>query len=243
MINQYRQKLKEKLNKLLVLVSVCGFQHFAFSQVFDWYEDGFYYNQTVYTDIDGSGIDVTILGMQTGSPNSINYYYNWLKVGIDNNGNQGIQHTYTLLFSEPVNLSFDIADINADSIDGFCFNDQLSFSGNPIFTQLESVLLNDTFVYPQVGAFQNGGIRVSYSNIDSLSFTHGTGNGCNPGHLFISPLFMNGSQLSINENKPNKQKKVLQILDLQGTVCEPKANTFLIYRYDDGSTAKIFFVE
>lgn len=174
---------------IILFLSLNG-SSILYSQIFDWGRDCFKYNETLYSNVDNSGIDIEILGMEYGS----SYNGNWLFIGINNNVNSGYQHHYEIRFSETVSLEFMIQNINRDTAGYLCYNDQLILHGNySILLSSSNLTFSGDTVFAPWGSNPNdaGFIKLRYENIDTLIIQHGEGSGCNPGYLYISPLTIN----------------------------------------------------
>lgn len=193
-------------------------------------------------DIDGSGINMEVSGMTTGStmqepgwPN-----YDWVKVGINDMIANGIQHTYVIKFSETVDVEFRIENINRDTALFSCYNDRLVIPGATILGSSYVQIVNDTIYAPWDNIEPAGWLHLKYVGIDSLTIIHGEGANCDPGYLLISPLIINGNFLSVQNHEMSNTKKVIRITDIMGNECEDQPNKLLIYIYNDGSTEKVF---
>ena len=160
------------------------------AQEFGWGDSGYMSGGGFYTNIDGNGTDVTISGF-------VNEGTTWgtgcMITGIDNQQNDGIQHSYKLVFSQPIDLWFEISDIN----NGATWNDTLIFSGNPIFSDTAFVNLDGSSVLPVGG--NNGQVKITYSNVDSITILHGAGISSNPVHIWICALHFD-TTLNISTN-------------------------------------------
>lgn len=215
----------------------------SFAQIFNWYSDGFAYNQTNYFNIDGSGIDIEVSGMGLGIPEWGGPYVDWVKLGIDDNGMNNVQHIYTIKFSQTVDVAFEIGNINWDTVGLFCYNDQLVIPNAQIVHSSMITSNFDTIFASWGEASSTGWVSLKYLGIDSLVVIHGEGANCNPGHIFISPLIINGNRLDIAENEKISTKKLIRIVDVMGNDIAVQANKLLIYIYSDGSTEKVFIKE
>lgn len=212
------------------------------SQIFNWYQDGFYFNQTSYSNIDGSGINLEMTGMETGLAESNGQYQDWLKVGIDDNGVNGVQHIYKIKFSETVNVEFHIENINRDT-SGMCYNDRLIIPGAIVLGSYSVNIANDTIYAPWDSLAPAGWLHLKYVGVDSLTIIHGEGVGCNPGHLFFSPLVINDNVIGLQSLESEKSNRLIRIVDVMGKETQEHSNELLFYIYEDGTIRKVFKFE
>jgi hypothetical protein len=181
----------------------------TFSQVFNWYDDGFIYPIEFYPNIDNSGIDIEITGIVGGS-----WQDNSVGTGVNGNGNNGVQHEYKFKFSETVDLEFEITGINRDTTGSMCYNDQLIFVNHTAILYSSNVnIIGDTVFALWGGLPFTGQVRVRYENVDSLTVYHGEGTGCDPGSIRISPLIINDNFLSTN----NLSQMDLELIQLNSS--------------------------
>jgi len=165
------------------------------AQVFDWNSDGYedFSGGGTYLNIDDSGVDLTITGLVNDS-GWTGPTLDWADEGMDDILNTGIndygfnaQHTYTFKFSKKLSVYFIIDDINK----GGGWLDELVFSGNPTFQGNDLVEIEGNTVSPVTSQdpFDGGVLRVTYSDIDSFSITHGRGQGFySPGYISITEI-------------------------------------------------------
>ena len=168
------------------------------AQSFDWCDDGYSNGVSNYTDIDNSTIDIEILGLENeycsdiaGEPT--------ITTGINDLLSLGVQHEYTFKFSETVDVSFYIYNINKNE----GWNDRLVFTGSPNFYFSSAVTFGPgNVVYPPSGTLDyNGYLGVSFENVDSVSFTHGSGTYHNPGYIHIGSLVFGKSLAGIDQHE------------------------------------------
>ena len=172
------------MKTITLILFLCLFSK-GFSQTFSWGNDGYrdYSKGGLYKNIDGSGIDLRVVGLT----NDKTYGMDGVKTGVNNQKNQQVIHEYKFIFSEKVNVKFSVLDINLDTIGGWCFMDDVGFSGDPIFTNAKSVtIVDDSLVVP----IKNGSIHVEYKNVDTITIRHGKGHTCNPGFVGFTPLLI-----------------------------------------------------
>ena len=103
----------------------------------------------------------------------------------------GLQHEYYFEFSDSVTVSFYLSDINKgtySSTEGW--NDQLIFSGKPVFSEMESVNVIDSIVEPLEEYL--GLVKVTYPKTKGFSIKHGLGTdqAPNPGYIKFSALHL-----------------------------------------------------
>ncbi len=164
----------------------------TFSQDFNCSQDGYVDNSGggVFTNIDGSGIDLTISGLVNDICLSTSLY-----LGINNGQATGASSIYQFTFSENVDVQFTINDINMDL--GACYYDFLLFTGSPVFTNAQNItIIGDTILPAPAGL--GASVTVTYYNVTAFSITHGDGVSCNPGYISLSTVLIN-NVLSINE--------------------------------------------
>lgn len=182
---------------------------YANAQVFDWSLDGYvsWSGGGTYANIDNSGIDLEVNGLDddfTWDFQSTNWadtsMHSFLQTGTNNGASQSIQHTYTFNFSEKVNITFYVGEINF----GATWHDLLLFSGDPVFLEANSAveLLADNVVEPLGDGF--GWIKVAYLDILSFEIRHGLGEGINPGLIYLSPIIIESSPTALNDEEMQK---------------------------------------
>jgi hypothetical protein len=180
------------MKKVIKVVFALIFSN-AFSQDFNCSQDGYIDNSGggFYTNIDGSGIDLTISGLVNDVCLSSQIY-----TGINNGQNTGEINLYQFTFSENVDVQFTIKDINQSPTG--CYYDFLFFPDSPLITNAQNVtLIGDSVLPPTAG--WSGEVTVTYYNISSFSITHGDGVSCNPGYVMLSKILINNF-LSLDEN-------------------------------------------
>lgn len=161
------------------------------AQQFEWGADGYTTNSGggVFENVDGQGTILTITmspmcyditTTQNGTP--------VLQVGIDNQLPNQVQHEYIFELSQPVDFQFRVNQLNSWETTGSCYNDELQFSGNPIFFNKDNVTVTGNTVIPDGPYPSDGTVEVWYIQTDSFSITHGSGVSCNPGYIFLWPL-------------------------------------------------------
>jgi hypothetical protein len=187
---------------LILSLFLSGFS--SFSQEYDFtcgdvgYET--YSGGGTFLNVDGSGIDITISGMANDFCNSIS-----IETGINNGVNDGVVHTYTYTFSEPVDMTMSISDINVD-LELPCYYDPLYFSGDPIFTDAYNVSVEGDTIFPIIPSGMPSYCIISYEDITTFTIIHGDGGtSCNPGVIRISnmkftPLKPTTSVAELNQN-------------------------------------------
>jgi hypothetical protein len=157
-----------------------------FGQTWNWWSDGYESGSGggTYLNVDGEGTDMVITGLVNDFA-ACTFMNECIEVGIDNQESEGLQHVYHFSFSNPVSVQFDIDEIN----EGFlCYNDYLSFSGSPEFSNQTSVTIAGNTIIPEESHPINGFITVTYHSVTEFTITHGEGESCNPGHIHISSL-------------------------------------------------------
>lgn len=157
-----------------------------YSQQFSWGESGYISMSGggYFPNVDGRGTNLTLSGFINDV--TINGS-GCIRTGIDNQKKDSMQHTYEFNFSQPVDLSFSMSGINKREV-GSCYNDQLIFSGNPIFSNDTNVMISGDTVKPTNSSPIEGVVTVTYKNIQSFTIKHGAGILCNPGHIYICAL-------------------------------------------------------
>lgn len=161
------------------------FNSIAFAQDFNCTLDGYIDNSGggIYSNIDGSGIDLAISGLVNDFCSS-SYIY----TGLNDGQNTGQIDVYQFTFSENVDVQFSILDINQNLSSNYY--DFLLFSGSPDFSNSQFVtIIGDSVLPPATG--WSGTVTVSYNNISSFSITHGDGITSNPGYIMISNILIN----------------------------------------------------
>lgn len=178
----------------------------SYAQIFHWLDDGFMPYVTDYPNIDSSGIDLEIYNMYTGSPSGGEHYKNWIIVGINNGADENIQHNYIFKFSEPVDVEFQIENINRDTVGGFHYNDQLILHNDPIIVDSSYVKIVGDTVFGLWGSDPSiaGSLHLRYESVDSIVIQHGKGDIHNPGFIKFSPLVINNNGWSISKEYENR---------------------------------------
>lgn len=175
--------MKSKAKYLFLLLFL--FQGIAFSQSFDWALDG-YIDSTgggVYTNIDGSGIDMVVSGLEYDYSTNLN----WVRTGINSGELKDslVVHTHTFSFSEEVCVAFSLGNINQ----GKDWYDLIVLNNNPVFRDLDRVkVISDSILPDTISWNFSGDIRIYYSKITSFEITFGLGHSIPPGFLLISPI-------------------------------------------------------
>lgn len=152
----------------------------------------------VYPNVDNSGVEIKIDGLKNYRCYSTEKYPSSIKTGInDRYRGIGVVHHYQFQFSRPVDVSFLISDI---TVLGGDHEDYLLFSGNPIFSDPYNVIITENEVksYSQYV----GWIWVTYNNVTSFSFSHGSGE-LSPGFIILSPLEFYTRDIIPNVFSPN----------------------------------------
>jgi hypothetical protein len=195
---------KNRTMKILLQIACLLFSTGVFAQVYisDWNAIGYVPGSGggIYTNVGGSNIDITVTGLSNdwlfGSRMYAHQSYPILQTGINNNGQQGIQHTYTYTFSEPVTCRLRINNIN---VGWNSWYDKLVFSGNPTFLTNRDVLVIDSIntILP-TGDENTAYVDVRYENVTTFTITHGLGgiNAINPGYIELYPLLFSRSVIS-----------------------------------------------
>ncbi len=153
---------------------------------FKWEQSGFEPGTDggTYTNVGGSGIDLTISGLV--NTDFFPAYYS-VSTGINNMEANQLTHLYTFTFSEPVSVSFEIDNINSD-FEWECYNDRLLFSDNPSIQNDHDVHVNGNTVVPLDQGDIPGHVKVKYYKVTEFTIKHGSGQSCNPGYIIIGPL-------------------------------------------------------
>ncbi len=202
-----------ELKKLSVLLIAFFIVNHSNAQIFHWYDDGYVWQDSIYSNVDNSGIDIEIhlidyfssaFGPFTGSN------YNKVRTGINNMQGDSLQHEYRIYFSESVDVEFQVSDINEDSTFGQYYNDLLVLGEEANVLSSVAVTLSADSVYP---ALDGGGgwIHVRYSNVDSIRILHGFGEGPNPGFIEITPLIINGNILNVPKLDAGMTPSIVQL--------------------------------
>ena len=170
----------------ILLILALSITYSVNGQTLLWGQIGYVSNSGggTFLNVDNSGVDITVSGLVNDSP----FNNNTLHVGL-NDGDSGVVSNYNFVFSQPVNISFSISDVNKDTAIP-CYYDLLTFYGNPVFTNYQNVQINGNQVIP-FAAFTPGvnqTIDVTYNNITSFNFDHGLSTECNPGRIYLSPI-------------------------------------------------------
>ena len=175
--------MKSNYQILLIVLVVNLLATHGFSQTFNWKGDGYadYSNGGIYKNIDGSGIDLRITGLHNDNA----YGRGGVRTGINSQEEGSLIHEYHFIFSEKVNLRFTVTNIDLDTVGGWCFIDDVLFSGHPVFSNFHGVrIIGVNLVIPK----NDGGVTVTYSSIDTVIIYHGKGAICYPGYLIFSEL-------------------------------------------------------
>jgi len=177
--------------KFILLIVSIQFSTISYGQIFGWGDSGYTTGGGYFTNVDGNGTDVTITGF-------VNEGTTWgtgcMITGLDDQQLDSIQHSYNLVFSQPISLWFEISEIN----NGSTWNDTLIFSGAPIFSDTTFVEIDGSSVLP-IG-MEDGQVKITYTNVDTITILHGAGLYSNPGHIFICALHFD-TTVSINHNE------------------------------------------
>ncbi len=186
---------KHRYDFFLLLLNLTILTYPVNAQVFNWCDDGYLIGGAVCQNIDNSGIDIEVSEL-VEEYCSVLYGHSIVVTGIDDFGFGGVQHTYKFLFSETIDLSFYVYDVNY----GTNWNDQLVFSEFPVVFYQSGVMVSGNTISPALGSSSaNGVIGVKFENIDSLIITHGSGTSANPGHIYITELVIGEETANLNE--------------------------------------------
>ena len=172
-------------------------------QIFSWCDDGYveYSGGGTFLDIDGSGIDLVVTGMEYDNclVDSI------MTPGINDQFMTSVVHNYGFSFSEPVDVGFKISNINQnDSLEPGCWEDYLILTGAPVLSNSVDISINGDTITP-TSSSGIASVLVRYNGVTSFTITHGNGIGCNPGYIWIHRLIINDNQIvGIDEPSPLK---------------------------------------
>jgi len=157
------------------------------SYTVNWEKAGFKNTWRSFSVInhENSGVDFSIHGLVQSNLTGDGC----IKLGINNQASDKKQHTYTIIFSEKVNLEFEVHELNC-STNKSCYDDELHFSKSFEVYRKEHVVVGDQRVEPNISKqFRyNGVIGVKFKEVDTLVITHGSGDFCNPGRIQLSHL-------------------------------------------------------
>lgn len=188
------------MKRLLLILLSFNFTLCGMTQIFEWGNDGYidFSGGGVFYNIDSSSINLEISGLINDYTS--NQTPTVVHTGINNSQANGITHEYLIIFSVPVDIEFTISDINMDTLGPGCYYDQIFLSHTPTLTDTHNINIdNGNLLRPNPQG--SGNVTVKYFSEDSIKITHGAGTGCNPGVIYISPIRINGNELSILSNQ------------------------------------------
>ena len=170
----------------LITFIVLLFSQITFGQLFppfQWCYDGYQIGGSTSYNVNNSGIDIEISGFVNES-----CFGGTVKTGLNNTQSDSIQHKYVFKFSETISIQFQVRNVNY----GTGYNDQLVFSGDPVFFESSGVTFSNDTIFPGAGSFDyDGTTNVYYAAVDSIEIIHGTGLGYNPGYIVFSEMYLN----------------------------------------------------
>ena len=231
--------MRSRFTYIIIILSLTQ-SHLAFSQTFEWGLDGYSEHSQggVYKNIHNSGIDIHVKGLYN---DDCHFGYKNVRTGINNQSKGSIVHEYQITFSEKVDVTFSLFDLNHDTLK-MCFVDHVHFSGHPIFSNPKGVTINGNSISPFVE--DGGNVTIKYHQVDTIIILHGRKESCNPGYIGITPLIINKNSPFIDttsfENilfdidKSTVKPEYFQRLDsLTDYIVKNPLTEILLYGYTD----------
>ncbi|MFT5823998.1 MAG: hypothetical protein ACI8ZM_005264 [Crocinitomix sp.] len=196
------------MKSIVLILSLCLYNYSGLTQTYDFVCGDVGYETDsgggTFLNVEESGVDITISGMAYDFCNSIS-----IRTGINNGVNGGVIHNYTYTFSQEVDFSFIITDINVDT-ETPCYNDLLVFSGDPVFSDPYNVLVDADTIIPIIPSGMPAYVVINYENITSFSIAHGVGGiTCNPGYILISNMKFTPINSHLNTDELSKKNSFI----------------------------------